>query len=281
MFRKMLLATCMAVLPVAASASDIKATLPDTAFSGKIKPDILGLSLEDDAAKAKGAIEAHFKDRQGVKPNIAQQTFASTRASYVPSLTFDQPANAKDGGETISVMFSSPASANRAFLISRTLTFAPAAQPLKSDLLKQVMEKYGVPTLIGGQHVYYFYRGGKIVSVKQKYKPETALDALDKPVNPKAALALNNAKGQGSCVAAVKHVGALDKTLKGLLAEAKDANCEAALTVTLAPGASADRAGKAEFMMIDFKRIISAAAIDNDASKGGQSSAPAGSAPKL
>lgn len=269
------------MLPAAASASDIKPKMPDTAFSGKIKPDILGLSLEDDAAKAKGAIEAHFKDRQSVKPNIAQQTFASTRTSYVSSLTFDQPAGAKDGGETISVTFSSPASANRAFLISRTLTFAAAAQPLKSDLLKQVMDKYGEPTLIGGQHVYYFYRGGKIISVKQKYKPDTALEALDKPVNAKAAVALNNAKGQGSCVAAVKHVGTLDKSLKGLLAEAKDANCEAALAITLAPGASPDRTGKAEFMMVDFKRITSAAAIDNDASKSGQTSSPAGNAPKL
>lgn len=269
------------MLPMAAAASDIKPKMPETAFAGKIKPDILGLSLEDDAAKAKGAIEAHFKDRAGVKPAVGQQTFASTRASYVPSITFDQPANAKDGGETISVMFSSPASANRAFFISRTLTFAAAAQPLKSDLLKQVMDKYGEPTLIGGQHIYYFYRGGKIISVKQKYKADTALEALDKPIAPKAAVALNNAKGQGSCVAAVKHVGTLDKTLKGLLAEAKDANCEAALTIALAPGASPDRTGKAEFMMIDFKRITSAAVIDDDASRSGQTNAPAGNAPKL
>lgn len=281
MFRKALLVAYMGLLPATALASDIKPKMPDTAFSGKIKPDILGLSLEDDAAKARGAIEAHFKDRQGVKPSIGQQTFASTRASYIHSLTFDQPVSAKDGGEIISMMFSTPASANRAFFVSRTLAFAPAAQPLKADLLKQVMDKYGAPTLIGGQHVYYFYRGGKIVSVKQKYKPETALEALDKPVAPKAALALNNSKGQGSCVAAVKHIGTLDKTLKGLLAEAKDANCEAALTVTIAPGASADRTGKAEFMMVDFKRIMSAAAIDDEASKLGQSNAPAGNAPKL
>lgn len=268
-------------MPAAALASDIKVKMPDTAFSGKIKPDILGLSFEDDAAKAKGAIEAHFKDRQGAKPTVGQQTFGATRASYVPSLTFDQSANAKDGGENIAAAFSSPASANRAFYISRTLTFAPASQPLKTDLLKQVMDKYGEPTLIGSQNVYYFYRGGKIVSVKQKYKPDTALDALDKPLNAKAAVALNNAKGQGSCVAAVKHVGALDKSLKALLAEAKDANCEAALTITLAPGASPDRTGKAEFMMIDFKRVTSAAAIDDEASKSGASSTPAGSAPKL
>lgn len=268
-------------MPTAALASDIKATTPDTAFSGKIKPDILGLSLDDDAAKAKGALEAHFKDRQGAKPNIGQQTFGTTRANYIPSITFDQPASAKDSGETVSVNFSSPASANRAFMISRTLTFAASAQPLKSDLLKQVMDKYGEPTLIGTQNVYYFYRGGKIISVKQKYKPDTALDALDKPLNARAAVALNNAKGQGSCVAAVKHVGTLDKTLKGLLPEAKDANCEAALTITLSPGASPDRTGKAEFMMIDFKRITSAAAIDDDASKSGPSAAPSGSAPKL
>lgn len=280
MFRKALLIAC-AMMPAAALASDIKAKMPDTAFSGKIKPDILGLSLEDDAAKAKGAIEAHFKDRQGVKPAIGQQTFGATRTSYTPSLTFDQPATAKDGGETIAMMFSSPASANRAFLISRTLTFAAAAQPLKSELIKQVMDKYGEPTLIGSQNVYYFYRGGKIVSVKQKYKADTALDALDKPLNAKAAVALNNAKGQGSCVAAVKHVGALDKTLKGLLAEAKDANCDAALTITLAPGGSPERTGKAEFMMVDFKRITSAAAIDDDAAKSGPSAAPSGSAPKL
>ena len=276
-------AACLAI-PAAASAYDIKPKTPDTGFSGKIKPDILGLSTEQDAAKAKDIIEAYFKGRQGVKPNVQQQTFASTAVTYVPSMSFDLAASAKDSGESIVAAFSSPASANRTFMITRTIAFAADQQPLKADLLKQLTDKYGEATLIGDQHVYYFYRGGKIVSVGQKYKPDTALEALDKPVNPKAAVALNNAKGQGSCVATVKRIGTLDKTLKALRNEANDANCEAALSIALSSGASADRVGKAEFMLADFKRMTSAASIDDDAlaaAKSEQTKTPAGSAPKL
>lgn len=289
MFRKIIfVAGCVAMPAVAMShaamAYDIKPKTPDTGFSGKIKPDILGLSTEQDAAKTKDVIEAYFKGRQGVKPNVLQQTFANTAVTYVPSISFDLPASAKDGGETIAAAFSSPASANKTFMITRTIAFAPDQQPLKTDLIKQLTEKYGAATLIGDQHVYYFYRGGKVVSVGQKYKPDTALEALDKPVDPKAAVALNNAKGQGSCVAAVKRIGSLDKTLKALRNEANDANCEAALSIALSSGATADRVGKAEFMMADFKRITSAASIDDDAlaaAKSEQNTRPAGSAPKL
>jgi len=270
--------------PAGAIAYDIKPKTPETGFSGKIKPDILGLSAEQDAARAKDIIEAHFKGRQGVKPNVLQQTFVNTAVTYVPSMSFDLPSSAKDSGESIVVAFSSPASANRAFIVSRTIAFAPDQQPLKADLLKQLADKYGVATLIGDQHVYYFYRKGKVVSVGQKYKPETALEALDKPVNPKAAVALNDSKGKGSCVAAVKRIGTLDKTLTALRNEANDANCEAALSITLSSGATADRVGKAEFMMADFKRITSAASIDEDAmaaARSEQIKAPTGSAPKL
>ncbi len=289
MFRKTIIfAACVAMPAITmshvATAYDIKPKTPDTGFSGKIKPDILGLSTEQDAAKTKDIVEAYFKGRQGVKPNVQQQTFVNTAVTFVPSMSFDLPASAKESGENIAAAFSSPASANKTFMLTRTITFAPDQQPLKADLLKQLTDKYGVATLIGDQHVYYFYRKGKVVSVGQKYKPDTALEALDKPVNPKAAVALNDAKGKGSCVAAVKRIGTLDKTLAALRSEASDANCEAALSITLSSGGTADRVGKAEFMLADFKRITSAATIDDDAiaaAKSEQIKAPTGSAPKL
>ncbi len=68
--------------------------------------------------------------------------------------------------------FSSPASANRAYYVSRTLGFANDKQITKSDMIQQVMAKYGdKPTAIGDGRLYYFYKGGKVVSVKQKYNP--------------------------------------------------------------------------------------------------------------
>ena len=56
------------------------------------------------------------------------------------------------------------------------------------------------------------------------------------------------------------------------------------LSVQLTPGAPADRAGTAQFTLLDVKRIVSAAAIDGDALAAELSERnpmPKGSAPKL
>ena len=54
-------------------------------------------------------------------------------------------------------------------------------------MVKEVMDKYGAPTIVGDQHLYYIYRKGSIVSVGGKYKEATALEAIDKPLDPKMA----------------------------------------------------------------------------------------------
>jgi hypothetical protein len=140
--------------------------------------------------------------------------------------------------------------------------------------------------VIGDGHLYYFYRKGKTVSVKQKYTPASALEALNAPVNPKAAVALNDANGRGSCIAVLKHVEAMaDKALDTLLPEARAAHCDGLLDVTLKAGDMPDRVSKATFTLIDFKRIISAAKIDDEAFAAEKNAAlhkaPAGNAPKL
>ncbi len=53
-------------------------------------------------------------------------------------------------------------------------------------MIKEVMGKYGAPTIVGDQHLYYIYRKGSIVSVGGKYKEaELALEAIDKPLDPR------------------------------------------------------------------------------------------------
>ena len=74
------------------------------------------------------------------------------------------------------------------------------------------------------------------------------------------------------------------RTLSALLDDAKAANCDGVLSVQLTPGAPADRAGTAQFTLLDVKRIVSAAAIDGDALAAELSERnpmPKGSAPKL
>ena len=122
-------------------------------------------------------------------------------------------------------------------------------------MVKQVMDKYGAPTIVGDQHLYYIYRAGKIVSVGTKYKEAAALQAVDQPLEPRTAIKLNAANGRGSCVAAVKRLQTKDKTLTAMLEEAKGANCDGALSVQLATGAAPDRVGMAQFTLLDFKRI--------------------------
>lgn len=287
MFRSGFVA-CLALVPLAAPATayEIKPKTPETAFSAKLQPDIIGLSSATEGGKALSALEAHLKDLPGVKPDISRQKFGGTNVTYVTSMKFASPPTANHPGESLAAWFTSPASGNRAYYISRSLGFANDRQPSKAEVIERVTAKYGDrPTLIGNGRIYYFYKGGKIVSVKQKYTPASALEALNGPINPKAALALNNAQGRGSCVAALKHAHELDKTLAGLLAEARSANCDGLVAIEVSPGVTADRVGKADFTLVDFRQIASAAKIDDDALAAEKNEAlnktQRGNAPKL
>ena len=138
-----------------------------------------------------------------------------------------------------------------------------------------------MPTIVGDQHLYYIYRKGSIMSVGGKYKEATALEAIDKPLDPKAAVKLNGDTVRGSCVAVVKRAQAKAKELNTMLPEAKGANCEGVLSIQLVPGTPADRVSIAQFTLLDVKRVISAAAIDSAAVAIDQQSMPTGSTPKL
>ena len=274
----------LAVLPAASLAYDIKPKNSESAFTAKMRPDILGISTDSTAESARAIFEAAFRGRIDTKTDIQQQKFGSTAVSYIAALTFDFPSGPKQTGEVLSTSFSSPASANRAYFVTRNLTFAQDRQPSRTEMIKQVMGKYGAPTIVGDQHLYYIYRAGRIVSVGVKYKETTALDAIDRPLDPKAAIKLNGTNGQGSCVAVVKRSQTKEKTLSAMLDEARDANCDGALSVQLTPGIAPDRVGNAQFTLLDFKRIVSAATIDGDAlaaEKNERNPMPQGNAPKL
>jgi hypothetical protein len=169
--------------------------------------------------------------------------------------------------------------------VTRDLGFAKDKQPTQQDMIQRVTDKYGKPTAIGDGRLYYFYKAGKIVSVKQKYTAESAVAALNDPISPKAAVALNDANGRGSCVAVLKHVQAeAEKSLDRLVKDAKEANCDGILDVTLSAGSAKDRVGTAVFTLIDFKRIASAAKIDSEAraaEKNAPQKASSGGSPKL
>ncbi|EKS38449.1 MAG TPA: hypothetical protein DEA80_26325 [Afipia sp.] len=271
--------------PATGWAYEIKPKVPETAFSPKLQPDIVGLSSSTEGSKASPLFEAYLKDLPGVKPETAQQKFGGTNVTYVTAMKFTLAPTSTHPGESMLAVFSSPASANRAYYISRVLGFSAEKQPSKAEMIERVTAKYGQPTAIGDGRMYYFYKAGKVMSVKQKYTPASALEALNAPLNPKAAVALNDANGRGSCVAELKRAQALEKTLDKLVTEAKAANCDALVSVEIFPGITPDRVSKAEFTLIDFKQIISAAKIDADAFAAEKNEAlnktPLGNAPKL
>ncbi len=216
-------------------AYEIKPKSPDTAFSGKLKPDIVGLSSATEGSKAAPVFEAYLKDLPGVKPETAQQKFGGTNVTYVTAMKFTLAPTSTHRARSMLAVFSSPASSNRAYYISRLLGFSSDKQPSKTEMIERVTTKYGAPTAIGDGRMYYFYKGGKLMSVKQKYTPATALEALNAPINPKVAVALNDANGRGSCVAELKRSQALEKTLDKLVTEAKAANCDALISVEIFP----------------------------------------------
>ena len=159
------------VLPAASFAAEIKPKTPDSGFAGKLRPDILGISADSTADAARSAIEAAFKGRTDSKTEIGQAKFGGSSTSYIATLNVSVPLGAKQNGEAVLAGFSSPASENRAFFVSRTLNFAEAEQPAKADMVKQVMDKYGAPTIVGDQHLYYIYRGNSIMSVGGRFTP--------------------------------------------------------------------------------------------------------------
>jgi hypothetical protein len=273
-----MLAMGLASLPAASLAEDIKPKTPETAFSGKLHPDILGISGESNAESARAVFDSLFKGRKDTKTDIQQQKLGNI--SFVAAMNFSLPAGPTQNGEMLSTSFSSPASANRAYFVARNLTFAQDQQPSKADMIKEIMGKYGIPTIVGDQHLYYIYRRGSIISVGAKYKEATALEAIGKPLDPKTAVKLNGDTIRGSCVAVVKRAQARAKELSAILAEAKGANCEGVLSVQLVPGASPDRVSIAQFTLLDVKQVISAAAIDSAAATEHQFM-PTGSTPKL
>lgn len=279
------LALLPAVLPPALLAAEIKPKTPDSAFAGKLRPDILGITAESTADAARSAFEAALKGRADGKSEIGQAKFGASAASYVATLNFSVPLGAKQSGEALAAGFSSPASENRIYFVSRTLNFAEGEQPAKAEMIKQVMDKYGTPTIVGDQHLYYVYRGNSIVSVGGKFgKPALALEAIDKPLDPKMALKLNSdsGRGRGSCVAVVKRAGAAkEKSLAALIEDARGANCDGVVSVQFTPSTQADRISIAQFVLLDVKRVVSASAIDAEAIAAGNGDAPKGSAPKL
>jgi hypothetical protein len=278
-----ILAIGPAALPAASLAADTKPKPPETAFTGKLRPDILGVSTDATADSARAAFEARFKGNADAKADVQQQKLGDTGASFVAAVNINLPAGPKQTGELLSGSFSSPASGNRAYFIARNLTFAPDQQPAKADMIKEIMGKYGTPTIVGDQHLYYIYRSGSVISAGTKYKEATAIDAIDKPLDPRAAVKLNGETVRGSCVAVVKRAQAKAKTLSAMFDEAKGANCDGVLSVQLIPGTPPDRVGIAQFTLLDTKLVVSATAIDNEAiaADHNDKTAPKGSAPKL
>ncbi len=273
-----------AALPIATQAYDIKPKSPESAFSAKLHPDILGISSDSTAEAARAILESFFKGRATATKDIQQQKFGSTAIGFISALNFSLAPGQGQNGEVLLGSFSSPASANRAYFIARNLTFAEDRQPTKADMVKQVMGKYGAPTIVGDQHLDYIYRAGGVVSVGTKYKEAMAVDAIDKPLDPRAALKLNGETIRGSCVAVVKRALAKEKTLAAMLNEARGANCDGVVSVQLMPGTAPDRVGIAQFVLLDVKGVISAAAIDDDAvaaERNERNAVPKGSTPKL
>jgi hypothetical protein len=275
-----------AILPGASFAAEIKPKTPDSAFAGKLRPDILGISADATADTARSVFESTFKGRTDSTSEIGQAKFGNPSATYTATLNFSVPLNAKQSGETLVAGFSSPASENRLFFVSRTLNFTEGEQPARADMVKQVMDKYGTPTIVGDQHLYYIYRGNSIMSVGGKFgKPALALEAIGKPLDPKLALKLNTDKGRGrgSCVAVVRRsIAAKEKLLASLIDDARGANCDGVLSVQFTPSTHPDRISIAQFVMLDVKRVISASAIDAEAlAAGNGGAAPKGNAPKL
>jgi len=207
-----ILAMSPAALPEASLAYDIKPKTPKSAFAAKLRPDILGISTDSTADSARASFESAFKGRLDTKTDIQQQKFGGTATSYIAALIFSFPAGPKQTGEVLSSSFSSPASANRAYFVARNLTFAQDRQPSKADMIKQVMDKYGAPTIVGDQ-TPLLHLSGRLDRIGGREVQGSGGTRGDRP----AARSKNRDQAQrrqcrGSCVAVVKRSQAKEKS---------------------------------------------------------------------
>ena len=90
-------------------AYDIKPKTPDSAFAGKLLPDILGISAETTAGSARAIFEASYKARSDGKNDIQQQKFGGTNVSYISALMFSAPAGAKNRRSAVGDFLALPA----------------------------------------------------------------------------------------------------------------------------------------------------------------------------
>ena len=223
--------------PPRSLADDIKPKTPETAFSGKLRPDILGISTDSTAESARAVLRFAVQGTHRHQDRHPAAEIRRTASAIVAALNFSLPAGPKQNGEMLSTSFSSPASANRAYFVARNLTFAQDQQPSKADMIKEVMGKYGVPTIVGDQHLYYIYRKGSIMSVgAQVQGSDRAGSDRQAARSARPRVKLNGDTVRGSCVAVVKRAQTKDKDLAAMLTEAKGANCDGVLSVQLVPG---------------------------------------------
>src|SRR5215203_7266136 len=92
-----LVALAPAALPATSLAYDIKPKVPETAFSKKARPDILGISADSSAASARAIFESSFRGRG--KADVQDQKFGGI--SYTAALVFTLPSDPKQTGEVL------------------------------------------------------------------------------------------------------------------------------------------------------------------------------------
>ncbi len=93
-------------VPAAGWAYEIKPKVPESAFSAKLQPDIVGLSNATEGSKAAPIFEAYLKDLPGVKPETAQQKFGGTNVTYVTAMKFTLLPTSSHPGESMLAVFS-------------------------------------------------------------------------------------------------------------------------------------------------------------------------------
>ena len=95
-----LVAVAPAALPATSLAYDIKPKTPETAFSKKARPDILGISADPRQHPHGRSSNPSFRGRG--KADIQEQKFGASALSYTAALVFTLPSDPKQTGEVLS-----------------------------------------------------------------------------------------------------------------------------------------------------------------------------------
>lgn len=277
-------ALCTAAGLVRAEEFVLSPQEPESAFSAAAAPDVVGFRIGADGSSAPALVKEYFAGR--ADPQIGEVVFPVVDKPFVAWLSAEDYTSADR--EKLRVAFTGPSSNNRAFLVSREMSFADASQPAWDATMSALLQKYGSPTKAFGSRLVYVYANGALLPGKKTYDLTALGQAVDENLDPSDSDGMPPAIKVDECALIDRSVRwTEDWQLFAVASRTQNTQCDGAIVIVYTFPSQNDRLRitTLEFTIVDLKAARSGAQIDDAALAAAEEfqirNKPSGAAPKL